>query len=248
MNFNSNNPLAIKISNLEKEYYLGKNKFLGLMGKISSKNNELKKIKAIDNISLEIKTGDRIGLLGHNGSGKSTLLRMVSDITIPTRGEILINGKVCSILQGRVGFHPELTGKENIYLSGVLHGMNKEDIDNNLEEIIEFSECRNFIDTPLKRYSDGMTIKLAFSILSHLDGNIYIFDEMLATVDQFFREKTIKKIKSKINHKNSSLIFVSHQIENIVELCNKVVILENGKLIFNGDLKEGVEKYKSLNQ
>ncbi len=248
MNFNSNNPLAIKISNLEKEYYLGKNKFLGLMGKISSKNNELKKIKAIDNISLEIKTGDRIGLLGHNGSGKSTLLRMVSDITIPTKGEILINGKVCSILQGRVGFHPELTGKENIYLSGVLHGMNKEDIDNNLEEIIEFSECRNFIDTPLKRYSDGMTIKLAFSILSHLDGNIYIFDEMLATVDQFFREKTIKKIKSKINHKNSSLIFVSHQIENIVELCNKVVILENGKLIFNGDLKEGVEKYKSLNQ
>ena len=248
MNFNSNNPLAIKISNLEKEYYLGKNKFLGLMGKISSKNNELKKIKAIDNISLEIKTGDRIGLLGHNGSGKSTLLRMVSDITIPTKGEILINGKVCSILQGRVGFHPELTGKENIYLSGVLHGMNKEDIDNNLEEIIEFSECRNFIDTPLKRYSDGMTIKLAFSILSHLDGNIYIFDEMLATLDQFFREKTIKKIKSKINHKNSSLIFVSHQIENIVELCNKVVILENGKLIFNGDLKEGVEKYKSLNQ
>ena len=136
MNFNSNNPLAIKISNLEKEYYLGKNKFLGLMSKISSKNSELKKIKAIDDISLEIKTGDRIGLLGHNGSGKSTLLRMISDITIPTKGEILINGKVCSILQGRVGFHPELTGKENIYLSGVLHGMRKEDIETNLDEII----------------------------------------------------------------------------------------------------------------
>ena len=248
MSFNNNNPLAIKISNLEKEYYLGKNKFLGLMGKVSSKNNELKKIKAIDDISLEIKTGDKIGLLGHNGSGKSTLLRMISDITVPTKGEILINGKVCSILQGRVGFHPELTGKENIYLSGVLHGMRKEDIETNLDEIIEFSECSSFIDTPLKRYSDGMTIKLAFSILSHLDGNIYIFDEMLATVDQFFREKTIKKIKSKINRKNSSLIFVSHQLENIVELCNKVVILENGKLIFDGDLKEGVERYKSLNQ
>ena len=246
MNFNSNNPLAIKISNLEKEYYLGKNKFLGLMGKISAKNNELKKIKSINNLSLEIKTGDRVGLLGHNGSGKSTLLRMVSDITIPTKGEILINGKVCSILQGKIGFHPELTGKENIYLSGILHGMKRQEIDSNLDEIIEFSECGNFIDTPLKRYSDGMTIKLAFSILSHLDGNIYIFDEMLATVDQFFRKKVIKKIKLKLNKKNSSLIFVSHQIENIYDLCNKVIILENGKLIFNGDLTEGINKYKSL--
>lgn len=246
MIYYEDNPVAIRVLNLEKKYSIGKNRFFGIMSKISSKDNELKKIKAINNLSLEIKTGDRVGLLGHNGSGKSTLLRMISDITIPTKGEILINGKVCSILQGRIGFHPELTGKENIYLSGILHGMTRKEIDSNLDEIIEFSECKNFIDTPLKRYSEGMTIKLAFSILSHLEGNIYIFDEMLATVDQFFREKVIKKIKLKLNKKNSSLIFVSHQIENIYELCNKVIILENGKLIFNGDLTEGIKKYQSL--
>ena len=171
---------------------------------------------------------------------------MISNITIPTRGEILINGKVCSVLQGRVGFHPELTGLENIFLSGILHGLNKDFIKNKLEDIIEFSECKDFLNTPLKRYSDGMHVKLAYSILSHLDGKIYIFDEILATVDQFFRNKLIKKIKTQLEHNNATLIFVSHQIENIEELCNKVIILNNGDLIYNGDMKKGIEKYKSL--
>jgi len=246
MRFDEKNPLAIKALNLEKEYYIGKNKFLGLNSKLVANRNELKKITAIKKINFEIKNGDRIGLLGHNGSGKSTLLRMISNITIPTRGEILINGKVCSVLQGRVGFHPELTGLENIFLSGILHGLNKDFIKNKLEDIIEFSECKDFLNTPLKRYSDGMHVKLAYSILSHLDGKIYIFDEILATVDQFFRNKLIKKIKTQLEHNNATLIFVSHQIENIEELCNKVIILKNGDLIYNGDMKKGIEKYKSL--
>ena len=246
MRFDEKNPLAIKALNLEKEYYIGKNKFLELNSKLIANRNELKKITAINKINFEIKNGDRIGLLGHNGSGKSTLLRMISNITIPTRGEILINGKVCSVLQGRVGFHPELTGLENIFLSGILHGLNKDFIKNKLEDIIEFSECKDFLNTPLKRYSDGMHVKLAYSILSHLDGKIYIFDEILATVDQFFRNKLIKKIKTQLEHNNATLIFVSHQIENIEELCNKVIILNKGDLIYNGDMKKGIEKYKSF--
>ncbi len=243
---NEKNPIAIKAINLEKEYLIGKHKFLGLESKLVANQKDLKTITPIKNLSFEIKSGDKVGLLGHNGSGKSTLLRMISNITIPTKGEIYINGKVCSVLQGRVGFHPELTGLENIFLSGTLHGLSKDIINKNLDDIIEFSECKDFLNTPLKRYSDGMNIKLAYAILSNLDGSIFIFDEILATVDQFFREKLMDKIKSQLNKKNATLIFVSHQIENIEELCNKVMILNDGNLIFDGDLKEGVEKYKTL--
>ena len=216
------NPLAIKIINLNKDYYLGKHNFLGVQTTIHS-NKEIKKIQAIKNINLEINKRDRVGLLGHNGSGKSTLLKIISNITTPTSGEILVNGKICSILQGRVAFHPELTGLENIYLVGALHGMSSGQIDKKIDNIIEFSELKEFINTPIKRYSDGMSIKLAFSTLSHLDGDILILDEILATVDGFFREKVIKRILRKIDEEYLTLIFVSHQIENIKDVCKKLL-------------------------
>jgi len=238
------NPLAIKIINLNKDYYLGKHNFLGVQTTIHS-NKEIKKIQAIKNINLEINKRDRVGLLGHNGSGKSTLLKIISNITTPTSGEILVNGKICSILQGRVAFHPELTGLENIYLVGALHGMSSEQIDKKIDNIIEFSELKEFINTPIKRYSDGMSIKLAFSTLSHLDGDILILDEILATVDGFFREKVIKRILRKIDEEYLTLIFVSHQIENIKDLCKKIVILERGEVKFVGGLDDGIKIYNN---
>jgi lipopolysaccharide transport system ATP-binding protein len=238
------NPLAIKIINLNKDYYLGKHNFLGVQTTIHS-NKEIKKIQAIKNINLEINKRDRVGLLGHNGSGKSTLLKIISNITTPTSGEILVNGKICSVLQGRVAFHPELTGLENIYLVGALHGMSSEQIDKKIDNIIEFSELKEFINTPIKRYSDGMSIKLAFSTLSHLDGDILILDEILATVDGFFREKVIKRILRKIDEEYLTLIFVSHQIENIKDLCKKIVILERGEVKFVGGLDDGIKIYNN---
>ena len=238
------NPLAIKILNLNKDYYLGKHNFLGVQTTIHS-NKEIKKIQAIKNINLEINKRDRVGLLGHNGSGKSTLLKIISNITTPTSGEILVNGKICSVLQGRVAFHPELTGLENIYLVGALHGMSSEQIDKQIDNIIEFSELKEFINTPIKRYSDGMSIKLAFSTLSHLDGDILILDEILATVDGFFREKIIKRILRKIDEEYLTLIFVSHQIENIKDLCKKIVILERGEVKFVGGLDDGIKIYNN---
>ena len=238
------NPLAIKILNLNKDYYLGKHNFLGVQTTIHS-NKEIKKIQAIKNINLEINKRDRVGLLGHNGSGKSTLLKIISNITTPTSGEILVNGKFCSVLKGRVAFHPELTGLENIYLVGALHGMSSEQIDKQIDNIIEFSELKEFINTPIKRYSDGMSIKLAFSTLSHLDGDILILDEILATVDGFFREKIIKRILRKIDEEYLNLIFVSHQIENIKDLCKKIVILERGEVKFVGGLDDGIKIYNN---
>lgn len=240
------NPLAIKIENLNKNYITGKYKFLGSKGILTSNKKDLTTIQAVNNINLEIKKNDRIGLLGHNGSGKSTLMRMMSNITTPTSGTVLINGKVSSVLQGRVGFHPELTGYENIFLTGSLYGMGKKKIDQVLPKIIKFSELEKFMSTPLKRYSDGMNVKLACSILCHLDGNILILDEILAMVDQFFRKKFINKLKEKIATEKITLIFVSHQIENIRELCNRIVILNNGKIYFNGNLEEGINTYQSL--
>ena len=244
MSILNTNPLAIKILNLSKDYYLGKHNFLGIQSTIRS-NKEIKKIQAIKNINLEINKGDRLGLLGSNGSGKSTLLKIISNITTPTSGEILINGKICSILQGRVAFHPELTGLENIYLVGALYGMSKKQIEKKIDNIIEFSELKKFINTPVKRYSDGMNVKLAFSTLSHIDGDILILDEILATVDVFFREKIIKRILKKIDEEYLTLIFVSHQIENIKDLCKKVIVLENGEVKFMGGVENGIKIYNN---
>ena len=240
------NPLAIKIESLNKKYIVGKYGFLGTKGVLSADKKDLKEIQAIKNINLEIKKKDRIGLLGHNGSGKSTLIRMISNITTPTSGTVLINGKVSSILQGRVAFHPELTGYENIYLAGTLFGMKKEKIDAILPKIIEFSEIEKFLSTPMKRYSDGMIVKLACSIICHLDGNILILDEILAMVDQFFRVKIVNVIKERIENDNVTLIFVSHQLENIRDLCNRIVILNKGEVFFDGNLKDGLNVYESL--
>ena len=212
--------------------------------KIGTKNyNKGEKFKALDNISFEVKKGERIGIIGHNGAGKSTLLKLISRVTGPTEGKIYLNGRVASMLEVGTGFHPELTGRENIYMNGAILGMTKKEIDAKMEDIIEFSEVRQFIDTPVKRYSSGMYVKLAFSVAAHLDSEIMIMDEVLAVGDMAFQSKCIQKMKTVSDEEERTVLYVSHNMRTIRELCNRVIVLNKGKIEFDGDVEKGISLY-----
>ena len=201
------------------------------------------KFLALDRVSFAVKKGERIGIIGHNGAGKSTLLKLISRVTAPTRGTIYLNGRVASMLEVGTGFHPELTGRENIYMNGAILGMKKAEIDEKIEDIINFSECRQFIDTPVKRYSSGMYVKLAFSVAAHLDSEIMIMDEVLAVGDMAFQKKCIDKMNDTSKTENRTILYVSHNMNTIRQLCNRVVVLDHGKVIFDGDIEKGIELY-----
>ncbi|AEF86261.1 ABC transporter, ATP-binding protein [Treponema primitia ZAS-2] len=199
---------------------------------------------ALKDISLEIKQGDRIGIIGKNGAGKSTLLKLLSRITSPTEGSIKIKGKVASLLEVGTGFHGELTGRENIYLNGAILGMKKRRIDQKLDEIIAFSGIENHIDTPVKRYSSGMYVRLAFAVAAHLDSDILIADEVLAVGDAEFQNKAIGKMQDLSTGQGRTVLFVSHNMGAVEQLCNSGIILENGKVVFNSDyIKQVTKKY-----
>ena len=215
--------------------------------KIGAKNyNKGEKFKALDNISFEVKKGERIGIIGHNGAGKSTLLKLISRVTGPTEGKIYLNGRVASMLEVGTGFHPELTGRENVYMNGAILGMTKKEIDAKMEDIIEFSEVRQFIDTPVKRYSSGMYVKLAFSVAAHLDSEILIMDEVLAVGDMAFQNKCLQKMRSVSEEDNRTILYVSHNMNTIRQLCDRVLVLEHGKIVFNGDTEEGISYYLGI--
>lgn len=212
--------------------------------KIGAKNfNKGESFKALDNLNLSIKKGERVGIIGHNGAGKSTLLKLISRVTAPTSGAIYLNGRVASMLEVGTGFHPELTGRENIYLNGAILGMTKKEIDRKIEQIIDFSEVSKFIDTPVKRYSSGMYVKLAFSVAAHLDSEIMIMDEVLAVGDMAFQNKCLKKMKSVSVESNRAVLYVSHNMSTIRQLCDRVIVLDHGKIIFDGDVEKGISVY-----
>ena len=238
------NTLSIKIKDLVKIYDLGKFNFNFFFSGLKS-NNSQEKLIVLDNVNIEIYQGEKIGIIGHNGAGKSTLLKIISRITFPTSGYVEIHGNVASVLEAGIGFHHELSGIENIYLNGALLGMTRGDIQKKISQIIEFSELDKYIKTPLKRYSTGMLIKLAFSICVFLKSDILILDEILAVVDQYFREKSINEIIKSVNKENRTLLFVSHQLENIEQLCDKVILLEKGKVTMFDDTKKVLQLYKS---
>lgn len=198
---------------------------------------------ALDGVSFDVKKGERVGIIGHNGAGKSTLLKLISRVTAPTSGRIGLNGRVASMLEVGTGFHPELTGRENIYMNGAILGMTKKEIDAKIEDIIEFSECRQFIDTPVKRYSSGMYVKLAFSVAAHLDSEIMIMDEVLAVGDVTFQKKCLEKMSNVSKNDSRTILYVSHNMNTIRQLCDRVIVLDHGKIIFNGDVEEGIENY-----
>ena len=202
---------------------------------------------ALDDINFSVQKGERIGIIGHNGAGKSTLLKLISRITAPTTGSIEMNGRVASMLEVGTGFHPELSGRENIYMNGAILGMNKAEIDRKIEDIIDFSECRQFIDTPVKRYSSGMYVKLAFSVAAHLDSEIMIMDEVLAVGDMAFQRKCIEKMSQVSNTEGRTILYVSHNMNTIRQLCSRCIALDHGHLVFDGDVDKAISIYLGHN-
>jgi lipopolysaccharide transport system ATP-binding protein len=197
---------------------------------------------ALKDLSFELKESDSLGVIGKNGAGKSTLLKILSNITTPTKGIVKIRGRIASLLEVGTGFHPELTGRENVYLNGAILGMNKNEINKKFDEIVDFSEIEQFIDTPVKRYSSGMYVRLAFSVAAHLEPEILILDEVLAVGDAAFQAKCLTKME-KVGKEGRTIIFVSHSMSSIIRLCKSAILLENGLCVFSGNTKDVVSRY-----
>ena len=253
--------IAIQITGLKKRYRLGTIGGGTLRGDIQSwwarvrhKEDPNSKIgskaygknetfMALDGIDLTVYKGERVGIIGHNGAGKSTLLKLLSRVTGPTEGEIKLDGRISSMLEVGTGFNGELTGRENIYLNGAILGMTKAEIDGKIDKIIEFSECAQFIDTPVKRYSSGMYVKLAFAVASHLDSEILIMDEVLAVGDMAFQKKCLEKMSQVSQDEGRTILYVSHNMNTIRQLCDRCIVMDHGKIIFNGDVEEAIGIY-----
>ena len=198
---------------------------------------------ALNGIDLTIYKGEALGIIGGNGAGKSTMLKLLSRVTAPTEGEIDIYGRIASMLEVGTGFNGEMTGRENVYMNGAILGMDKKEIDSKMEDIIEFSEVKDFIDTPVKRYSSGMYVKLAFSVAAHLNSEIMIMDEVLAVGDMAFQKKCLSKMRDAANHEGRTVLYVSHNMNTIRQLCDRCVVLDKGKVIFQGDVEKAIEIY-----
>ncbi len=198
---------------------------------------------ALNGIDLTIYKGEALGIIGGNGAGKSTMLKLLSRVTAPTEGEIDIYGRIASMLEVGTGFNGEMTGRENVYMNGAILGMTKAEIDAKMEDIIEFSEVREFIDTPVKRYSSGMYVKLAFSVAAHLDSEIMIMDEVLAVGDMAFQKKCLDKMREAAKKEGRTVLYVSHNMNTIRQLCDRCVVLDKGRVVFEGDVESAIQAY-----
>ena len=253
---------AIVVDNVSKAYRLGaiggatlKEDFSRWWAKARGKPNPLLKIGhtqdsrqsgdlywALNNVGFEVKEGEVLGIIGGNGAGKSTLLKILSQVTAPTSGQIKIKGRIASLLEVGTGFHPELTGRENVFLNGAILGMTKREIHRKLEEIIDFSGIEEFIDTPVKRYSSGMYVRLAFAVAAHLEPEILILDEVLAVGDAQFQKKCLGKMKE-TGSQGRTVIFVSHNLAAVKSLCNSAISLSKGKIVRAGPVASVVDEY-----
>ena len=209
--------------------------------KVIGTNNQM--FKALDNVSFDVERGEALGIIGHNGAGKSTLLKLISRVTAPTNGNIYLNGTIASMLEVGTGFHPELTGRENVYLNGAILGMTTAEINSKFDAIVEFSELEKFIDTPVKRYSSGMYVKLAFSVAANLNSDIMIMDEVLAVGDVDFQKKCLGRMSEAASHEDRTVLYVSHNISTVRALCTRCLVLDHGKVSYLGDVETGISKY-----
>lgn len=209
-------------------------------GKFSSGTKET--FLALDDVSFSIQAGDRVGIIGRNGAGKSTLLKVLSRIVAPTKGRITLDGRVASLLEVGTGFHPELSGRENVYLNGAILGMSKSEIKRKFDEIVAFAEVERFLDTPVKRYSSGMYVRLAFAVAAHLEPEILIVDEVLAVGDAAFQKKCLGRMRE-VAGEGRTVLFVSHNMEAVQRLCNKGILMNKGKLVLEGDINAVTNKY-----
>ena len=198
---------------------------------------------ALQDINFEVEEGEVLGIIGKNGAGKSTLLKILSRVTMPTTGSIKTKGRIASLLEVGTGFHPELTGRENIYLNGAILGMSKSEIKAKEDEIIDFSGCAMYVDTPVKRYSSGMRVRLAFAVAAHLEPDILVVDEVLAVGDAEFQKKAVGKMKDISGSGGRTVLFVSHNMESIQQLCSRCIVLKNGKNFYEGNVEESISFY-----
>lgn len=234
------NRTLIKLKNIGKKYKLRHQKPTLIENIFQFSNTE--HFWALKNINLKIKKGEKIGLIGDNGSGKTTLLKIISGITSPTEGQMTVTGKVVSLIDLRAGFHPELTGQENIYLNGMLLGMKKRQINNQLDQIISFSGLEKFIDVPLYTYSNGMILRLGFSIAIHSNPEILVIDEILSVGDKNFQEKSFHALNKFLEKK--TIIYTSHYLVRVLDFCEKAIWLDEGKKKFIGSVEKVITKYK----
>ncbi|RIK23642.1 MAG: teichoic-acid-transporting ATPase [Anaerolineae bacterium] len=245
------NDIAIRVENLSKRYTIGRARQRhdtlrdSLAGLFSRKRGDDTDdtFWALRDVSFEIKPGEVVGIIGHNGAGKSTLLKILSQITEPTGGRAEIHGRVGSLLEVGTGFHPELTGRENIYLNGAILGMRREEIARKFDEIVAFSEVEKFLDTPVKRYSSGMYVRLAFAVAAYLEPEILLVDEVLAVGDASFQKKALGKMGTVVNE-GRTVLFVSHNMDAIQRLCRKGILMNKGEVELFGDVASVIERYK----
>lgn len=261
MSKGQNQEIAIRLSGVKKKYKLGQigggtltadlqswwarvrgkedpNSMIGTDQRLIGQT-----FMALNGIDLTVYKGEALGIIGGNGAGKSTMLKLLCRVTAPTEGEIDIYGRIASMLEVGTGFNGEMTGRENIYMNGAILGMTKAEIDAKMEDIIEFSEVRDFIDTPVKRYSSGMFVKLAFSVAAHLDSEIMIMDEVLAVGDMAFQKKCLDKMREAAKKEGRTVLYVSHNMNTIRRLCDRCIVLDKGRIVFYGDVEDAIAIY-----
>ncbi len=258
--------IAIKVEGLSKKYLIkhekqdryqtlrdtllqGSRKLINTLNPLQNKNKindplQVEEFWALNDINFEINQGDKVGIIGRNGAGKSTLLKILSRITEPTKGKIHINGRIASLLEVGTGFHPELTGRENIYLNGAILGMTRNEIKSKFDEIVSFSEIEKFLDTPVKRYSSGMYVRLAFAVAAHLEPEILVIDEVLAVGDIEFQKKCLGKMDD-VSKAGRTILFVSHNMGAVGSLCQKGIMLESGSKVYDGSASDAINLYVS---
>ena len=240
--------ITIKVSDVSKKYKLGVRGYRTLyedMTRLLEAGKEKEEANifwALKDISFEVKRGEAVGIIGPNGAGKSTMLKILAGVTSPTSGNIFVKEKIGALIELSAGFHTELTGRENIYFYGSVMGMRKKEVDGKFDKIVEFSELEEFIDTPIKRYSSGMLARLGFAVASHIDPDILLIDEVLSVGDFDFQNKCLDKIQRHIKN-NVSIVFVSHNLESVRKLCSKTILLNEGRILFQGPSEDAINEY-----
>ncbi|ABB39690.2 Teichoic-acid-transporting ATPase [Oleidesulfovibrio alaskensis G20] len=247
---------VISIDSLSKKYRLRcsqdttyqtlREALTSIPARLRSRQEKMQDFWALQNITFDVFEGERIGIIGRNGAGKSTLLKILSRITEPTTGELVLRGRLASLLEVGTGFHPELTGRENIFLNGAILGMSKAEIRQKFDEIVAFAEVESFLDTPVKRYSSGMYVRLAFAVAAHLEPEILIVDEVLAVGDAAFQKKCLGKMED-ASRSGRTILFVSHQMSAVKQLCSRSIVLESGQIKYDGDAESAISYYMNSN-
>ena len=247
--------IAIEFKNVYKSYLISRFKYKRLSDDISQifqrlvtgkkRTIQSEKFLALKNVNFNVKRGEGLGIIGKNGAGKTTILKLISKVTYPDSGEIKADGKIGAFIELGAGLHPELSGRENIYLYGAILGMKKKEVEEKFDDIVQFSGLRKFLDTPIKRYSSGMYARLGFSVVAFMDPDILLIDEVLAVGDKNFQEKCLVKMH-KFAKSNKTLIFISHNLEAIKKMCSRVIVLDGGRILFQGNTEQAIKKYLDL--